>query len=103
MRSIVVIIALAAAFVIGGCDQIQPKETAADAALKVAQTEAAKRPNSRYQVAGKREYGNGTEIYVLDTMSGQVCYYFVASGRGDATSQKTDMRSCAGEALDPSI
>lgn len=76
---------------------------APDPAYVAAQRAALENPPTRFVVAGKREYVNGTEIYVLDGKSGQVCYYFVAKG-GDTQSPKdanTDMRACAGEALNP--
>lgn len=72
--------------------------------MNAAQLHAMRNPNSRFQVAGKREYSNGTEIYVLDSQSGQVCYYFIASGSNRSeTGQKEDLRACAGEALAPTL
>ncbi len=88
--------------ILAGCDALQPAPPALDPVLAEAQRQNAKNPIGRFVVAGTREYPNGTEIYVLDTKSGQVCYYFVASGTGNATAQKTDMQSCAGPALAPS-
>lgn len=70
-----------------------------DPDLVRAQKEAIRAPANRFVVAGIRQFPNGTEVYVLDGKSGQVCYYFVASGQGDDKAQKTDMRACAGEAL----
>lgn len=87
---------------LAGCDALKPATPAPDLILTEAQRHNAKNPIGRFVVAGTREYPNGTEIYVLDTKSGQVCYYFVASGTGNATAQKTDMQSCAGPALAPS-
>lgn len=78
-----------------------PEVVAAQADLSKAQAENLRAPSNRYQVAGKREYGNGTEIYVLDGKTGQVCYYFVASGRGGEDAQKSDLQSCAGSPLNP--
>lgn len=81
-----------------GCDQLTsrpPSEMSAE------QKYALANPVSRFLVAGKREFPNGTEIYVLDSRSGQVCYYFVATGAGAETAQKTDMMSCAGAPLVP--
>lgn len=105
MRSTPVVVALAALGVVG-CDSADRfagrNPTAQELGLIAAQAEALERPIGRYVVAGKREFSNGSEIYILDTKSGQVCYYFVASGQGGDKLQKTDMQSCAGSPLDPS-
>jgi hypothetical protein len=84
---------------IAGCYQQKPAVSPYQQSLM---DEMATHPIGRFDVAGKREYVNGTEVYVLDTKTGQVCYFFVASGHGgSATDQKTDMGSCAGDALAP--
>jgi hypothetical protein len=94
-----ILLAAGVVFVLTGCDlRAQDKP---DPALVRAQADATANPANRFTVAGTRQYKNGTEVYVLDGRSGQVCYYFVASGQGDETAQKTDSHSCAGEALNP--
>lgn len=93
--------AMALPLLLTGCPLNTQSPT--DPGLVEAQKNALSRPPNRFQVAGKREYNNGTEIYVLDGESGQVCYFFIASGKGGADSQKTDMRACAGEALSPAL
>lgn len=95
MRNSVTLVLVALA----GCHQVAPQS--AGQALQDAQKEALAKPIGRFQLAGKREYPNGTEIYVLDTQTGQVCYYFVASGTGGEKDLKTDMRDCAGDPLAP--
>ena len=95
---------IVAALLLAACSTQSPWEqnaavAEAQADLFKAQAVAARSPPDRFQVAGKREYSNGTEIYVLDRQSGQVCYYFVASGRGDDDAQKTDLQRCAGRPL----
>lgn len=95
-------LAVTAALLLSGCP-IQSESTAQESPqllrLKIKEMQS---PVGRYQLAGLREYPNGSEVYVLDTRSGQVCYYFVANGRGTDAAQKADMKSCAGPALDPS-
>ena len=84
-----------------GCDQVRSVGT--DPGLVAAQKKALERPANRFVVAGLRQYPNGTEIYVLDGESGQLCYFFVASGTGSTPqAAKSDMRGCAGDALAPS-
>lgn len=90
--------------ILAACDRQSPSNWSeataeAQADLFKAQTDATRAPADRFQVAGKREYPNGTEIYVLDRRSGQVCYYFVANGGGDEDAQKTDLQRCAGRPL----
>jgi hypothetical protein len=100
MRANALVVAGIASVLVSGCDRIAAASTE-PTALEAEQMRALKRPTGRFQLAGTRQYPNGTEVYVLDTQSGQVCYYFVASGTGHDTAQKTDMQSCAGPALDP--
>ena len=97
------IIAIGASVSLSGCGgaSLLGEPTEAEQKLTVAQAHRENNPTGRFEVAGKREYSNGTEIYVLDTQSGQLCYFFVASGKGDETAQKSDMQSCAGSALAP--
>lgn len=85
---------------VAGCD-LRAQGPAPDPAHVAAQTEALRNPTNRYVVAGTRQYPNGTEVYVLDGKSGQVCYYFVATGGDPKTpgAVNTDMRACAGDAL----
>ena len=84
--------AVAASIVVlsGGCDRILPKERTA---LEIEQTESLRKPTGRFQVGGTRHYSNGTEVYVLDTQTGQVCYFFVTN------DDKPDTRRCAGDPL----
>lgn len=96
---------MAAALVVmlAGCEAsaLQQKP---DPKLTEAQRNALRNPIGRFALAGKRDYPNGTEVYVLDTQSGQVCYYFVASGTATTpTAAKTDMQNCAGAALAPTL
>lgn len=84
-----------------GCGDGPLQQQKPDPVTEAARLDALRHPIGRFVIAGKREYSNGTEVYVLDTKSGQVCYYFVASGRGDNEALKADMRACAGEPLDP--
>ena len=100
MRASLLVVAGIASLLTAGCDRIATVSTE-PTALEAEQMRALKRPVGRFQLAGTRQYPNGTEVYVLDTQSGQVCYYFVASGTGNDTAQKTDMQRCAGPALDP--
>lgn len=99
MRASFLALAVAACGALGGCYQ-QPQGLTGMQQAEL--HEVATHPIGRFQVAGKREYVNGTEVYVLDTKTGQVCYFFVASGHGGSeTDQKTDMGSCAGDQLAP--
>jgi hypothetical protein len=42
-------------------------------------------PVGKYQFAGKREYSNGTEVYYLDTTTGDVCYALITNdGKPDS-------------------
>lgn len=84
-------------FACAGCDRLAVRPV--ESALAQAQRDSLLQPIGRFQLAGKREFPNGSEIYVLDTKTGQVCYYFVASGTGGEKDQKTDMRGCAGDPL----
>lgn len=92
---------LAAAVMSAGCDFDKFAPSKPNAETEKLQQEELKNPTGRFVVAGKREFPNGSEIYVLDTKMGQVCYYFVASGTGDNNAQKTDFMRCAGEPLVP--
>lgn len=108
MRALAPLLVFVTASMLAACSgrspwQQDPAVIAAQADLLKAQAEAARSPAERFQVAGKREYVNGTEVYVLDGQSGQICYYFIASGRGDNDAQKTDLRSCAGLPLVPQL
>lgn len=88
--------------VLGGCDQLN--RTAIDPQLLAAQRAALEHPINRFVVAGTRQFPNGTEVYVLDGQTGQVCYYFVATGAETGPkAAKTDMRGCAGDALAPNF
>lgn len=44
----------------------------------------------RYQFAGKREYGNGTEVYYVDTMKGRVCYALITNDGKPDSNRCTD-------------
>ncbi|HXI14753.1 MAG TPA: hypothetical protein VNM48_00180 [Chloroflexota bacterium] len=57
----------AATLLLAGCWQQE---------LGEARAAAARDPAGRYQIAGKREYSNGTDFYVLDTKTGRVCTAF---------------------------
>lgn len=45
-----------------------------------------KAPVGRYQNAGKREYINGTEVYMVDSQTAQVCYAFIGKDGTDSNS-----------------
>jgi hypothetical protein len=100
MKSLI-LMALAAC-VLAGCD-LRAQGPATDPLYVAAQTEALQDPPNRYVVAGTRLYPNGTEVYVLDGKSGQICYYFVAAGGPEKTpgAVTTDQQNCAGTALNP--
>lgn len=98
------IIALGAVGLLAGCGQFQPPAAPQDAALAFAQRALVEHPVSRFVVAGTRQFPNGTEVYVLDGQTGQVCYYFIATGMETGPkAAKTDMRGCAGDALAPNF
>lgn len=81
--------------------QEKPKSSS-ELAMETAQREAIAHPIGRFVVAGTRQYSNGTDIYVLDSKTGQVCYYFSSSGKKIGEEKiVSDYQSCAGPALAP--
>lgn len=60
------------------------------------QRDNATHPAGRFVSAGKREYSNGTEIYVLDTTTGMICYSLISN------DGKPDSRFCGETIVGPS-
>lgn len=82
---------LALAALLAGCSfpQTAQRERQAEANI-----ERATNPIGRYQGVGKREYANGSDVYLVDTKTGRVCYGFITN------NSEPDTMRCTGPAYE---
>lgn len=80
--------AFGALVALAGCERLQPNTPSPTEVL--AQYEAKAHPLGRFVPAGTRQYSNGTEVYMLDTRNGQVCYALITNDGKPDTNVCTD-------------